>query len=112
MATQQRYERYRAILTSQKTNHQTSDGLIARLQSVSIRANAKILPTLVTTFLLHKGFSMPDLSIRVAFDVLAEVEEILEERKTPDRRKRQDSSNPFSHPDKDRRSGKDRRQRV
>lgn len=55
---------------------------------------------------------MPDLSVRVALDVLAEVEEILEERKIPDRRKRQDSSNPFSHPDKDRRSGKDRRQRV
>lgn len=52
---------------------------------------------------------MPDLSLRVALDVLEEVEEILEERKTADRRKATDPSNPCSQSDNDRRSGLDRR---
>lgn len=47
---------------------------------------------------------------KVAKEVVEELEDFLEERKVPDRRVGHDPSNPYSHPDKDRRSGIDRRE--
>lgn len=52
---------------------------------------------------------MQDLSIRVALDVLDEIEDVLEERKLPDRRQKNDPNNKYSQTAYDRRSGKERR---
>lgn len=50
------------------------------------------------------------ISKKVAQEVVEELEDFLEERKRTDRRVAHDPSNPYSHPDKDRRSGIDRRE--
>lgn len=53
---------------------------------------------------------MTDVSKKAVKEVLEEIEDFLEERQRPDRRVAHDPTNPYSHPDKDRRRGIDRRQ--
>lgn len=55
---------------------------------------------------------MNQLSKKAALEVLEEIEDFLEERAGKDRRKAHDPSNEYSNPDKDRRSGIDRREEA
>ena len=55
---------------------------------------------------------MNPISKNAALEVLEEIEDFLEERAGKERRIAHDPDNEYSHPDKDRRSGLDRREEA